>query len=123
MRCLTGLALLITLACSGNTEPQLGCTLIGCTDGLNVVVNAALQQDFTVTVTSGGQTLHTFTCRSGQSCHAFVENKTPATVTVALATGMGPVSKEFTPEYKINKPNGPNCPPDCRQATVTVTVS
>jgi hypothetical protein len=123
MRVFAILGIAVTLACAGNTEPQRVCTLIGCNDGLNVVVNSALQQDYTVTVTSGGQTLHSFTCRPGQPCQAFVENRTPATVTVALATAMGPISKDFTPEYKISKPNGPDCPPDCKQATVTVTVS
>ena len=123
MRWVLALSVAAAMACSGNTEPVRVCTLIGCNDGLNVVVNASLQQDYTVTVTSGGQTLHTFSCRAGQPCQAFVENKTPATVTVGVATAMGPVSKEFTPEYRVNKPNGPDCPPDCRQATVTVTVS
>jgi hypothetical protein len=111
------------VACSGNqTEPVRVCTLIGCNDGLNVIVNASLQQDYTVTVSSGAQTLHTFTCRPGQPCQAFVDNHTPAQVTVSVATAAGPVSKTFTPEYKVTKPNGPDCPPDCRQASVTVTV-
>ena len=122
MRWFVIVACLGVAGCSAVSEPH-GCTLIGCNDGLNVVVNASLQQDFTVTVSSGGQTLQTFTCRAGQQCFGFVENQTPATVTVSLATSTGPVSKQFTPEYRINKPNGPNCPPDCRQATVTVTVT
>src|SRR5688572_27680274 len=107
MRGLAMLAVIATVACSGNSEPEVGCTLIGCNDGLNVVVNSTLQQDFTVTVSAGGQTLHTFACRSGQACHAFIENQTPASVTVSVSTATGPVSKTYAPEYEISKPNGP----------------
>jgi len=117
---------LFAAACTSNKNPEPEmrvCTLIGCESGLNVVVNSSLQQDFTVTVSSGGQVLQTFTCTAGQNCAAFVSNQTPTQVKVQVATPMGPVAKDFTPEYKVTRPNGPDCPPDCKQGTVTVTIS
>ena len=99
------------------------CTLIGCNDGLNVTVTSALQQDFSVTVKSGAQTLHTFTCRPGQPCVAFLDNQTPANVTVQITTNAGTISRDYTPEYRVSRPNGPGCEPECRQATVTVNVN
>lgn len=110
------------LGCAGNQEPR-ACTLIGCNDGLNVTVVSTLQQNLTVTVKSGAETLHTFTCTSGQQCMAFIENKTPANVTVQVGWVGGTVSRDFAPEYKVSRPNGPGCDPECRQATVTVNVS
>jgi hypothetical protein len=117
------LVCVLLTACSGNQEPQRVCTLIGCNDGLNVTVNSALQQDFSVTVKSGSQTLHTFTCSAGQQCMAFLENQTPANVTVQITTNAGTISRDYTPEYNVSRPNGPDCDPECRQATVTVNVS
>jgi hypothetical protein len=117
------LLFLFLAACSGNQEPLRVCTLIGCNDGLNVTVVSALQEDFSVTVKSGSQTLHTFTCRPGQQCMAFLENQRPANVTVQIATSAGTISKDYTPEYKASRPNGPDCEPECRQATVTVNVN
>jgi hypothetical protein len=99
------------------------CTKIGCSSGLAIEVNTSLQQAFTVNVRSGTQVIHTFRCEPGQPCRSFAENQTPATVTVTVESASGPVSKQFTPEYRINRPNGPDCPPDCRQATVTLTVT
>jgi hypothetical protein len=117
------LSAVVLMACVGNQEPQRVCTLIGCNDGLNVTVTSSLQQDISVTVKSGAQTLHTFTCSAGQPCMAFLDNQTPANVTVQIATSAGTISRDYTPEYKVSRPNGPGCDPECRQATVTVSVN
>ncbi|MGQ0814400.1 MAG: hypothetical protein ACT4O1_08025 [Gemmatimonadota bacterium] len=117
------LLMLLCLACASNAEPERACTLIGCENGLTVVVNTTLQQDFTVNVKSGTQQIQTFTCRAGQPCQAFIANQTPAQVTVEVVSPTGATSRAITPEYSLSRPNGPDCPPECRQATVTVNVS
>lgn len=117
-----GLLLLLVGGCSVN-EPDRVCTLIGCNDGLNVSVVSAQQQDLTVTVKSGTEVLHTFTCFAGQHCMTFIDNKTPANVTVQVASGSGTISQDYAPVYTASRPNGPGCDPECRQATVTVNVS
>lgn len=125
MKLLTALCVVLVLGCSSTEEePQVICTLIGCENGLNVQVNSSLTQSFTVTVRAGsGEQLHSFTCNPGQTCQAFVAGQTPDEVTVTLATAQGPVSKTFQPEYRLNRPNGPDCPPECKQATIVMTVS
>ena len=123
MRRLALCLILWLAACAGNQEPQRACTLIGCNDGLNVTVNSALQQNISVTVKSGAQTLHTFTCSPGQPCVAFLDNQTPSNITVQVTTSAGTISRDYTPEYKVSRPNGPGCDPECRQATVTVSVN
>ena len=116
---------LLLAGCASATEqePQQVCTLIGCSNGLAVEVNSSLQQSVTVNVQAGTQVIHTFRCDPGQPCRAFVENQTPEEVSVHLQTPQGTVSKTFRPEYRANRPNGPDCPPDCRQATITLAVS
>ena len=118
-----GILLLFCLACSSNGSGPRACTLIGCVKGLNVVVNSSLQQDYTVNVKSGTQQLATATCRAGQPCNVFVENQQPASVVVEIVTPDGTVQRTFNPQYVATRPNGPDCPPECRQATVTVNVS
>lgn len=124
MRRIVVWALVLVAACVGaNQEPERVCTLIGCNNGLAVEVSSSLQQSLTVTVQAGAQVLHTFQCDAGQPCRAFVDNQTPEEVTVHVQTAQGTVSKTYRPEYKLNRPNGPDCPPECRQATVTVNIS
>ncbi len=118
------IALGVTLgSCANTSEPQRVCTLIGCENGLAVEVNHSLPQSFTVNVRAGTQTIHTFRCDPGQPCRAFVSNQTPEDVTVVVEAAQGPVSRSFRPEYRMNRPNGADCPPECKQATVTVNVS
>jgi hypothetical protein len=131
MKRIWGLALVAVVgACSNNTaeneappQPTRVCTMIGCESGLAIEVSSSVQQSFTVNVRAGTQVIHTFRCDPGQPCRAFVSNQTPAQVTVTLETAQGPISRTFQPEYRLNRPNGPDCEPECRQATVTVTVN
>ena len=114
---------LCLLGCANGSELQQACTLIGCNDGLNVIVVSSLQQDHSVTVKSGTQTLRTFTCQAGQQCLSFIERQTPTNITVQVATNSGTISRDYKPQYAVSRPNGPGCDPECRQATVTVNVN
>src|SRR5687767_10704870 len=96
---------LCLLGCNNGAGLPKACTLIGCNDGLNVTVVSALQQDYSVTVKSGTQTLRTFTCRAGQECITFIENQTPANVTVQITSSAGTISRDYTPQYTVSRPN------------------
>jgi hypothetical protein len=121
------LVMALALAACASRQPeeeaQRVCTMIGCNNGLAVEVNSSAQQSLTINVQAGTQTLHTFRCEPGQPCRAFIDNQTPEQVTVHVQSASGTVSKTYRPEYRMNRPNGPDCPPECRQATVTVSVS
>lgn len=119
-----GIALLVMLGCSSNAvDEQRACTLIGCEDGLSVQVSNSLNQSLTVNVRSGAQLIGTFTCTAGQPCAGFIRNQTPPNVTVEVTSQAGTVTRNYMPEYRLSRPNGPNCPPECRQATINVAVS
>jgi hypothetical protein len=106
----------------------LGCTLIGCQDGLTVQLSAAPDAAFRVElrVTSPtSQPAYVYECENASQCaqgvffpdfggdHVFI---TVATATSARTTEISRIA------YRVTRPNGPNCPPTCRQATVTADV-
>ena len=118
------LAGLVITSCASNTGPERACTLIGCDNGVEVQVVHSLGQPFSVTVRNTlGDPMYSFICQPGQPCRAFIAGQTPQDVRVTVNAPQGEVSKTFKPEYKISKPNGPDCPPDCKQATIVMNVS
>src|SRR5688572_17814017 len=124
MRNWMGTVLVGLTACTSQPAPsEQVCTLIGCNDGLRVEVTSTLAQPATVTVRAGNQIIGTFRCEPGQPCATFIENQTPESVSVTVEVSGGTVNRTYTPEYRLARPNGENCTPTCRQATVTVNVS
>ncbi|HEY0674163.1 MAG TPA: hypothetical protein VGD27_17945 [Longimicrobiales bacterium] len=117
------LSLIVVCAACSSNEVVRACTEIGCSNGLAIEVSSGLQQAITVHVRSGTQTLHTFRCEPNQPCQAFVADQTPAQVTIVVDAPEGELSKTYQPEYRTNRPNGPDCPPECRQATVRLSVN
>ena len=115
-------AIVLVSACSSN-EAEVACTMIGCENGLSIEVNGTLPFPYKVHVRAGGETLHSFDCAANEPCTAFVANHTPREVTIAVETPQGEVSNTYVPEYRTSRPNGPNCPPECRQARIQVNVS
>ncbi|HET7274637.1 MAG TPA: hypothetical protein VFI91_05630 [Longimicrobiaceae bacterium] len=120
-----GLLMGIT-ACTNNTPPPPStvCTLIGCENGLAVEIAGERTGAVDVTVETAGQDARTFECADpNQPCRNFFGGFMPSEVTVTVRASDGSVSTEsFTPTYETTYPNGPDCPPGCEQATVTVEV-
>jgi hypothetical protein len=123
---LTSLVLMVLIGACASAEEDVGvraCTKIGCSNGLAVEVTHSSSVAINVSVRNGTQVLRMFRCDAGQTCRAFLENQTPADVTVVVDAGGKEVSKSFRPAYRAQRPNGPDCEPVCNQATVEVTVS
>jgi hypothetical protein len=116
-----GLALLVT-SCSSRSEDPVMCTLIACSDGITVELQGDVPSSYTVTARAGTQT-RTRECSAAQPCAPILfENFTPETVTIEVTTAAGTVRREITPEYRTVRPNGPDCPPECRQARIVITL-
>ena len=96
--------------------------MIGCSDGLNVVVENAPAPPYTVEVILPDGTRRTARCEAAPGCEAglFVEGVTAEEVTVRVDAGAGSSSQVVRPQYETAQPNGPGCPPVCKQARVTV---
>ena len=113
---------LLLFGCNAPPEP-VACTMIGCSNGLSIRVNSTQTSNYSVTVSANNQVIGRFDCTAGQQCMNFIENQTPDSISVVIQSSGGTVTRSYRPEYQNNRPNGPNCPPECKQATVIVTVS
>jgi hypothetical protein len=93
------------------------CTQIGCSDGLNVELDG-FDEEVELELTAGEETRRV-TCLPPGPCRHFIPDFTPAEVTVvALLEDGTEEERSFTPEYRDEQPNGPDCPPVCRQASI-----
>ena len=122
MRMASLFLVVVLFGCNAPPEP-VACTMIGCSNGLSIRVNGTLTSNYTVTVSANNQVIGTFNCTAGQQCMNFIENQTPATISVVIQGAGQKITRAYQPEYQNSRPNGPDCPPQCRQATVVVSVS
>ena len=106
-----------------NVVAPRACTLIGCT-GLSIdVTGVPVLTLVTIVVTAPDGSTRTAMCTSAtSSCFAAFSDFTPATVTVRVMTGTKTIEETRQPTYEVSRPNGPDCPPECRSARVTVAL-
>jgi hypothetical protein len=123
MRTQIVMALLAGAAASGCIVGG-ACTTIGCADGVNVEWSGATMRERGTLVIDGE--ILAFDCAAGPTAAVWCTPKglrltrTPTTLRVEVITDRGTRSGSFTPQYTSNRPNGPDCDPVCRGATVTV---
>ena len=104
------------------------CTLIGCQDGLMVQLATVPSGDFRVELRATSPTsqpVYVFVCGSNTSCQhgVFFPGYGEDQAFVTVVTSAGARTTEVTGiRYRLTRPNGPNCPPECRQATVAADV-
>lgn len=109
-------------ACARQAPPVRACTQIGCDDGLAVVVGGVPPDAgaYRVEVRAAGET-RVQECATPQECgRIFFPSLLPDEVTVDVIAGTARSSRTVRPEPRTVQPNGPGCPPTCRQAEVTV---
>jgi hypothetical protein len=141
MRQLLSLAVISVASCftdGGST----GCTEIGCTEGLGVIIHPAGSSfppgDYQIEATlDGTANVCTFTIDSAgavanQQCDVFFLALTasnllmigyPAAATLDLSIRIDDVevhADQITPSYTQFAPNGEDCPPTCAQAEIDV---
>ena len=109
----------LAAACSSTNAPdERMCTLIGCSSGLSIAIEGPADGPFTIEA-SDGSVMETFACPAGARCErATFDEFTPEQVTVRVIAGGDTATTTSTPTYTTLQPNGPGCPPTCRQATV-----
>jgi hypothetical protein len=116
------ITLVLVAACgSGCNVVGPGCTLIGCTGLVVEVTGAPGQTPVTVVVTAPDGSTRSTTCTSATgTCPVSFPDFTPASVTIRVSTGTQTTEVTRQPAYEVTRPNGPACPPECRNARVTV---
>ncbi len=99
------------------------CTLIGCTGLVVEVTGAPSQTPVTVVVTAPDGSSRSSTCTSTSgTCPASFPDFTPATITIRVSAGTQTTEVTRQPTYEVTRPNGPECPPECRNARVIVAL-
>ena len=99
------------------------CTVIGCTGLVVEVTGAPGSTPVTVVVTAPDGSTRSTTCTSASgACPVSFPDFTPATVTIRVSTGNQTTEVTKQPTYEVTRPNGPACPPECRNARVTVVL-
>jgi len=99
------------------------CTVIGCTGLVVEVTGAPAQTPVTVVVTAPDRSTRNATCTSATgTCPVSFPDFTPATVTIRVVAGAQTTEVTSQPAYEVSRPNGAACPPECRNARVTVAL-
>jgi hypothetical protein len=117
------LVLAATFASGCGVVGPSACTLIGCTGLVVEVTGAPAQTPVTVVVTAPDGSTRSGTCTSAAgTCLLSFPDFTPASVTIRVLTGTQTSEVIGQPMYEVTRPNGAACPPECRNARVTVVV-
>ena len=99
------------------------CTLIGCTGLVVEVTGAPGQTPVTVVVTAPDGSTRSTSCSSVTgACPVSFPDFTPSSVTIRVSSGTQTTEETRQPTYEVTRPNGPACPPECRNARVTVAL-
>lgn len=98
------------------------CTLIGCEDGLRVEIEGGLALPYTVSASVPGAS-HPWVveCTVAAPCDGSVwfPEFTPDFVRITVETESETRTRDVQVDYESFRPNGPECPPECLQGTVT----
>lgn len=121
------LALFLATGCDSPTEV---CTLIGCLSGLTVELNSLPVGAFTVEVLPDAPIANPPTYRVecpgvSEPCSSSIlfPDLFPARVRVRVTTSLGSVTHPATNvSYNTTYPNGRQCSPACRRATIAVDI-
>jgi hypothetical protein len=100
------------------------CTLIGCSDGINLVLTGEVPESYFITigVPDGESQRFEITDNNIKSGHHFFGDITAEKVYVTIEAADTTFTEVFEPEYKKFKPNGSKCPPTCMQANLELHI-
>lgn len=107
-------------------EPQ-ACQLVGCINGLTVQLASLPTEPYTVELRVPGaqEPFYTYECDGGSSCETAIHSplQTLSHMSIRVTTVTGSLVTEVPKiDYAVTWPNGRDCPPPCRHATVIAEV-
>jgi hypothetical protein len=99
---------------------MVSCTLIGCDNGLVVRFGRAPAGPIRLeAIVPDNGVPRAIDCADAASCMLMFPDLVAEQVTLRVTTQAGTTTQEFQPRYEDLYPNGRDCGPACRQATVT----
>jgi hypothetical protein len=124
VHCVAGLIVVagVIAAAPGCSNPFGGrvCTEIGCSDGIRVTFEAPPPDGTLVELGGSFGVPWRVECGVDLDCSTgiFFADFTPDHLSVRVITSGGEVTESFQLTYQELRPNGGDCPPTCRIATV-----
>ena len=124
-RILPAALLALAAGCDALGIGSTHCTLIGCSDGVTVHLTSLPAGPYRVEILVGsgpGGVSYAYDCAGGSAClqDIFFPELVLDRIIVRVTTPLGTRDTEIAnPVYASSRPNGPDCPPLCRQALVT----
>lgn len=115
---LLGMAL---LSCARDPAITGVCTEIGCESGIEVILESPPTGAYRVEASVGGSVpKYVYECTSEAGCaeRIFFPEFTPYRVFIEVTDATGTERYEAVPVYTERQPNGPECPPLCRNAVI-----
>lgn len=118
------LGLTLSLFAGGSTSCGSilpACTLIGCDSGIEVVLENEPDGAYRIEAFADSDgPRHVYECSSATGCQdrVFFTDFTPVRIFIDVTSANGTERYEVLPKYREHRPNGPNCPPRCRTATI-----
>lgn len=124
---LAGLLLATALLAACTRSPnETACTLIGCASGVTIEVLGSIPEGSRITLTPAHPNglARSVVCTAESPCAGpiLIEEFAPETFTVRVSGEGVDFERTFSPAYTVSRPNGPDCPPECRNATITIDV-
>jgi len=118
-----GIAALVALLASCDLSGrQQVCTLIGCDSGIRVVLTAPPTVPYRVEAyVPGSGARQVRECSAGGACNITFAGFTPVEVSIEIITAADTLRRDAVPVYVVSRPNGADCEPECRNATITVS--
>lgn len=110
-------------ACGGGDDPPAHtCAVPACRGaGLAVMVISPPTEPYRIEATAAGATgTHTRDCNGVDACDVFFTDFVPTRVTIKVVTPSATASYDAVPAYAGPRSTDPDCPWDCRIASVTV---
>lgn len=122
-------AALLGTACLSSSDPGGVCTLASCSTGLRVDLSSALPEGSRLEIfeVATPAQVRTVPCTASQRCEQFVflvDYQPTGPIQIRIVTpGRTVTGSPITPVFQTVTPNGPDCPPSCRQARVNAPVA
>lgn len=113
----------VAAGCSRPSRPGRVCTRIGCESGLEIQLDRTPAGAFRVEARAPGDAApRVFECPAAGQCggRVFFRDFTPDSATIRVIVGADTIVRSVRPAYEIVQPNGPGCPPTCRQGRVRI---
>lgn len=120
----------MTLLLLHHAAPPRACTILGCATGMSIRLTGNIPEEFTIELVGKDGTTRKINCPAASEaaigCSSelilIYDGYKPEEVRITIFWEGGSITEHFRPIYTTLQPNGPDCPPICHHANLTMNV-